>query len=175
MEVSKMLEARAQQILCEAILKGMEAPSDVESRAARDDAKKRALRAEHALAATMKRWEDIGKQLDNHRGVIDPAKAEEAKQLDEQKAALRVHAATMRQALEDHGIQRDEFEKRMDESDALDAEIVQLLRAIEGEKEKENVFKRVSALKVTDVACKSKRPEESGVEELDTVYAEMEC
>lgn len=30
-----------------------------------------------------------------------------------------------------------------DESDALDAEIVQLLRAIEGEKEKENVFKRV--------------------------------
>lgn len=192
MEVSKMLEARAQQILCEAILKGMEAPSDVESResqwlsflsspnrdltsihckrswpipyeyslsklfdkplkwvapifensafcvssegcienidfagssfdfyrkvddvrvlssfsqwskftnevlsfscfcfletfevyistfwiaiiyflgAARDDAKKRALRAEHALAATMKRWEDIGKQLDNHRGL----------------------------------------------------------------------------------------------------------
>ncbi|GMS99580.1 hypothetical protein PENTCL1PPCAC_21755 [Pristionchus entomophagus] len=161
MDVARLLDTRAREILCEAILKEMEVPSEVESRAARDDAKKSALRAEAKLDTTMKKWTDTRKQLENYKDVIDPAQTAAARELDEQRSALRVQAASLRQAMEAHGIDREEFGRRMDENDVLDADIGQLLRTVEGAKENSQVIQRVKSQLVVSQKQEEKKDEES--------------
>ncbi|GMR52300.1 hypothetical protein PMAYCL1PPCAC_22495, partial [Pristionchus mayeri] len=175
MDVSRLLDTRAREILCQAILRGEEPPSEVETRAARDDARKRALRAEAALEATMRRWEETSQQMDNHRAVLDPAKAAAARELNEQRAALRLQAAAVRQTLEDHSIDKEQLASRMDENDRLDADINRLLRVIEGVKEKENLFKGIGALQVAQPAGETTQPEEKNrvAESIESSDVEM--
>ncbi|GMT26513.1 hypothetical protein PFISCL1PPCAC_17810, partial [Pristionchus fissidentatus] len=141
--VARLLDTRSKEILCEAILKGTAPPSDVESRSARDAAKRAALEAEAALENTTRRWTEMRTNLDNHRDIINPEAAAEARERNEKKAALRVQAAELRQTMESHGLDRVQFGRIMDENAALDAEIGELLRKLERGEQKEDMYRRV--------------------------------